>query len=71
MRAFIAIDLPEQIHAALSRDQAAFRKVCPDGRWTKPESIHLTLKFLGDITDYQVKQVVGANTIRRIVSWLA
>ncbi len=60
MRAFIAIDLPEAIHAALSQHQAAFRAACRDARWTHPEGIHLTLKFLGEISDAQVKQVTEA-----------
>jgi 2'-5' RNA ligase len=60
MRAFIAIDLPDFIHSALAQKQAAFRRACPDARWTRPEGIHLTLKFLGQITDAQVKQVTDA-----------
>jgi len=60
MRAFIAIDLPEPIRAALRQQQAAFRAICPDGRWTRPEGIHLTLKFLGEISDQQVTQVTEA-----------
>jgi 2'-5' RNA ligase len=60
MRAFIAIDLPESIQAALGRQQAAFRAACPDARWTRPEGIHLTLKFLGEISDDQVRQVTEA-----------
>ena len=57
MRAFIAIDLPETIRAALSRKQATFRSVCLDARWTQPEGIHLTLKFLGEISDAKVREV--------------
>ena len=38
----------------------AFRSACPDARWTRPEGIHLTLKFLGEISDAQTKQVVEA-----------
>jgi len=60
MRAFIAIDLPGTIHAALSEKQRAFRASCPEARWTRPEGIHLTLKFLGEISDAQVKQVTDA-----------
>jgi 2'-5' RNA ligase len=60
LRAFIAIDLPESIHAALSRQQAAFQATCPEARWTRPEGVHLTLKFLGEISDDQVRQVVEA-----------
>ena len=55
MRAFIAIDLPEEIHAALSRQQAEFRALSPDARWTR--GIHLTLKFLGEISDDKARAV--------------
>jgi len=57
MRAFIAIDLPESVRAALRRTQASFRSVSPDARWTQPEGIHLTLKFLDEISDAKVKEV--------------
>jgi RNA 2',3'-cyclic 3'-phosphodiesterase len=62
MRAFIAIELPGAIREALAREQARFRAVCPDARWTRPEGIHLTLKFLGDISAKQethVKKALG------------
>jgi 2'-5' RNA ligase len=57
MRAFIAIDLPENIRATLAQRQAAFRAACPEARWTRPEGIHLTLKFLGEISEKQTGQV--------------
>ncbi len=57
MRAFVAIDLPAEIHAELERQQLAFRLACHDARWTRPEGIHLTLKFLGEISEAQVKSV--------------
>jgi 2'-5' RNA ligase len=57
MRAFIAIDFPEEIRAALRRKQASFRSASPEARWTRPEGIHLTLKFLGEISDRKVREV--------------
>ena len=57
MRTFIAIDLPESIRAELRRRQASFRSASADARWTHPEGIHLTLKFLGEISDARVKEV--------------
>jgi 2'-5' RNA ligase len=60
MRAFIAIDLPESLHTALAEAQQDFRYACPEARWTRPEGIHLTLKFLGQISDAQTQQVVDA-----------
>jgi 2'-5' RNA ligase len=62
VRAFIAIDLPESIQAALGQQQAALRAACLDARWTRPEGIHVTLKFLGEISDDQVRQVTEALT---------
>ena len=62
MRAFIAIDLPEALHTALAEAQQNFRSAASDARWTRPEGIHLTLKFLGEISDAQTKQVVEALT---------
>ncbi len=60
MRAFIAIDLPEAIHAELKRWQSAFRAVCREASWARPEGIHLTLKFLGEISDNQARKVTEA-----------
>ena len=57
MRAFIAIDLPDNIRAALRRTQSAFRSAAPAARWTQPEGIHLTIKFLGEVSDWKVREV--------------
>jgi len=64
MRAFIAIDLPEALRAALAEAQQHLRSAASDARWTRLEGIHLTLKFLGEISDAQTKQVV--ETLRQI-----
>ena len=64
MRAFVAIDLPESLRQTLGNEQARFRTLCPDARWMRPEGIHLTLKFLGEISDQQVAHVKEA--LRRI-----
>lgn len=64
MRCFIAIDLPENIHHALAGQQSAFRAALPSrdagAHWTRPEGIHLTLKFLGEVPDQQVDPVTQA-----------
>ena len=65
MRCFIAIDLPPEIKAEIGRQQAALRAASAQAssrgheiNWTRPEGIHLTLKFLGE-TD-RVNQVIEA-----------
>ena len=70
MRAFVAISLPEPLRAALFERQSTFRAACggvrgDEIRWTRPEGIHLTLKFLGEISDQQVRQVTEALKMLR------
>ena len=50
VRAFIAIDLPEDTRQALSRATGGLRTVAERGvRWVDSRNLHLTLKFLGDV----------------------
>jgi RNA 2',3'-cyclic 3'-phosphodiesterase len=67
MRSFVAIDLPESIKTALAKQQNALRTAAAltsrhneDIKWTRPEGIHLTLKFLGEISPKLVTQVTQA-----------
>lgn len=49
LRAFVAIEIPEIAHTFLSRISADLKKTRADVKWVRPEGIHLTLKFLGQI----------------------
>lgn len=53
MRAFIAIPFPDEARASLTSLQDQLKPCGADVAWVKPENIHLTLKFLGDVTDEQ------------------
>lgn len=57
MRAFIAIETSEEIKDALARVEAHLKYSGADVKWVKPEMIHLTLKFLGEITDEKCGEV--------------
>jgi 2'-5' RNA ligase len=59
VRTFIAIELPQDVLNSIARVQAQARQSVPEGlvRWTHPEGIHLTLKFLGDTPTEQVAAV--------------
>ncbi len=50
MRTFIAFDIDDAVRAELRAAQRAMGRIS-SVRWVKPESIHLTLKFIGDIED--------------------
>lgn len=49
MRTFIAIPLAEDSHRLLEQLQNQLRAAAAEVRWTSTASIHLTLKFLGEI----------------------
>jgi len=61
MRCFIAIDIDQTIRAALGNLQQELQKKADIKKggvtWVKPDAIHLTLKFLGEIEDKHVADV--------------
>lgn len=56
MRAFLAIDLPEQGKKIVAQLQQPLRKLS-GVKLTRPEQCHLTLKFLGEIDEPQAKSL--------------
>lgn len=67
IRTFVAIELDTPLRKALAQVQTDLRNrlqktMGPDVRiqWVKPESVHLTLKFLGDIPEERVPEIVAA-----------
>jgi 2'-5' RNA ligase len=59
IRAFIAIELPEAILAELGNIEARLKPQMPREaiRWVKADSIHLTLKFLGQVPSDQLEMI--------------
>jgi len=60
IRSFIAIPLPESMKAHIRKIQDNIRSKGLKLRLVKPENIHLTLKFLGDIPLPGIDAVSGA-----------
>ncbi len=60
LRCFIAIELPEEIKAGLSRLQAQLKPSQLPVKWANPYSIHLTLKFLGNVNVDMMSQITEA-----------
>ena len=59
-RAFIAIELPDEITAFIHKIQDGLKSYGFKARWVRPENIHLTLKFLGDINNDDIKKAGDA-----------
>jgi len=67
IRAFIAIPLEPAGTEAIRRIQARLRARLPDIiRWTNPEQVHVTLKFLGNIDMKQAPEI--AQAIQRAIA---
>lgn len=60
MRAFLAIDVPTEIRDRLAATQDQLRESSSAARWVAPESIHLTLKFMGEMRDQRRNDVDAA-----------
>jgi|SRR6185437_10213452 len=57
MRLFIAIELPESVREVLMEAARPLKAACPEASWVRAENLHVTLKFLGEVPESQVKDV--------------
>ena len=62
IRAFIAIELPEAILVEVGKIEERLKPQMPPDciRWVKPDSIHLTLKFLGQVPSDQIDLIMSS-----------
>ena len=60
MRLFVAIEIQEDIRAAISSLLKEFRAISPQTKWVRPENMHLTLKFLGETNPAKLDEVQSA-----------
>ncbi|OQX88281.1 MAG: 2'-5' RNA ligase [Candidatus Omnitrophica bacterium 4484_70.2] len=54
MRAFIAFPLPSSIKERLKEIEESLKGYPIKAKWVKPENLHLTLKFLGEIEEEKI-----------------
>ena len=57
MRIFVALDLDPVIRDRIQKFVEQVRTTAPDARWISPESLHVTLKFIGEQPDGEIAQV--------------
>jgi 2'-5' RNA ligase len=60
MRLFIALDIDDAIRDRLTRFVEGVQNFAPEARWMKPESLHVTLKFIGEQPDSAVDPIKHA-----------
>lgn len=57
IRVFIAISFNQKLTKELKEIQDQFKRLSLNASWVKPENIHLTLKFLGEIETNRISQI--------------
>ena len=62
MRLFIALDIDDAIRRRISTFLDGVRDFAPEARWVRPESLHVTLKFIGE------KPIETAEAIKQALS---
>jgi 2'-5' RNA ligase len=49
MRLFVALEIPSTVRENLAALLKSLRAVSPQTRWVRPENLHVTLKFIGEV----------------------
>lgn len=62
MRIFVALDIDPAIRERIQRFMEGVREFAPDARWVRPDSLHVTLKFIGE------KSAEGVEAIKQALS---
>ncbi len=57
MRVFVALELPEHMFREIQGWQEQLMHLHPSLKWVKPEHMHLTLRFFGDIKRSRMLEV--------------
>jgi 2'-5' RNA ligase len=60
MRLFVALDIDQQIRDGIASFISDMRVLAPAVRWVQPESLHVTLKFIGERPDTMVQAIENA-----------
>jgi len=64
MRLFVALDVDDAIRGRIARFLDGVHGFAPDARWVRPESLHVTLKFIGEKPEEEAEKITrGLQTI--------
>lgn len=70
LRAFVAIEVPEEIRTRLLAAQRELKAIIPAAMisWTKAENLHLTLRFLGNVATEKISELTS-RLRTAVASW--
>lgn len=58
MRCFLAVPIPQMQKSVILEGLRRLQVQLPKARWVKPEGLHITLKFLGDLAEEKARDLV-------------
>lgn len=60
MRLFVALDIDDAIRGRVAQFIESIRQSAPKARWVKAESLHITLKFIGEQSEARANEIKHA-----------
>ncbi|GBC98364.1 RNA 2',3'-cyclic phosphodiesterase [bacterium HR17] len=60
VRSFIALALSDEVRTVLTELLVELSRTGAPVKWVEPENLHLTLKFLGEVPEGQITEIVAA-----------
>ena len=60
LRTFLAVPLGQEVLQAIAGIRHDLASALPDVRWVSPETMHLTIKFFGDIPSTDIDKIKTA-----------
>jgi 2'-5' RNA ligase len=66
LRLFVALEIPETVRGQLAAIRSRFRKPESQMRWVRADHFHVTLKFIGEVTEENIQNITEAlQTVQR------
>lgn len=59
MRLFVAVNFPARLRQKIARLSRPLQEAGVPGRWTEPDMVHLTLKFIGEVPAVEVDPLIA------------
>jgi 2'-5' RNA ligase len=57
MRLFVALEAPTTVRETLAALIESLRAISPHTRWVRPENLHVTLKFIGEVPEAKLAAI--------------
>jgi 2'-5' RNA ligase len=62
MRLFVALEIPSEVRESLADLLQSLHAISAQTRWVRPQNLHVTLKFIGEVPEAEGAAIRGALT---------